>query len=107
MERSYFPSLVDRRETFVAYIERGYWIDMGTPAQYRQLHHDIMDGRYTAPPFVDRRGTSSNVSAQAQIEGDVELEGPCFIDADCLVRTGARLRPYTVSGAGVGSARAR
>ena len=100
IERSYFPSLVDRRETFVAYIERGYWIDMGTPAQYRQLHHDIMDGRYTAPPFADQPGTGNNVSTQAQIEGDVEVEGPCFIDADCLVRTGARLRPYTVLGRG-------
>ena len=55
IERSYFPSLVDRHETFVAYIDRGYWIDIGTPANYRQVHRDIMDGRYLAPPFAERR----------------------------------------------------
>ena len=115
IERSYFPSLVDRHETFVAYIDRGYWIDIGTPANYRQVHRDIMDGRYLAPPFAERRdiltrqpgvgsressGRGTWVSPDARIEGDVELEGPCFIDVDCLVRRRARLRPYTVLGRG-------
>ena len=122
IERSYFPSLVDRRETFVAYIARGYWIDIGTPAKYRQVHRDIMDGRYPAPPFADQReiltrdpgvggrdssgrgtpdaGYGTWVSPDARIEGNVELEGPCFIDVDCLVRRRARLRPYTVLGRG-------
>src|SRR5213596_3219121 len=51
IERSYFPSLIERGETFVAYVYKGYWIDIGTPAKYLQVHRDIMDGRYQAPPF--------------------------------------------------------
>src|SRR5206468_6455992 len=51
IERSYFPSLIERGETFVAYVYDGYWIDIGTPAKYLQVHRDIMDGRYAAPPF--------------------------------------------------------
>ena len=35
IERSYFPSLVERGETFVAYVYDGYWIDIGTP---REVH---------------------------------------------------------------------
>ena len=34
IERSYFPSLVERGETFVAYVYHGYWIDIGTPEKY-------------------------------------------------------------------------
>ncbi len=34
IERSYFPSLIERGETFVAYVYRGYWIDIGTPEKY-------------------------------------------------------------------------
>ncbi|HET9369359.1 MAG TPA: nucleotidyltransferase family protein, partial [Vicinamibacterales bacterium] len=49
IERAYFPSLVANAETFVAYIYRGYWIDIGTREKYRQVHRDIMDGRYLAP----------------------------------------------------------
>ncbi len=52
IERSFFPSLIERGETFVAYVYDGYWIDIGTPAKYLQVHRDIMDGRYSAPPFA-------------------------------------------------------
>src|SRR5579872_2882405 len=58
IERSFFPSLVERGETFVAYVYDGYWIDIGTPAKYLQVHRDIMDGRYSAPPF-DTAGSSA------------------------------------------------
>ncbi len=34
IERGYFPSLVERGETFVAYVDNGYWIDIGTPESY-------------------------------------------------------------------------
>ena len=34
IERSYFPSLIERGETFVAYVYDGYWIDIGTPEKY-------------------------------------------------------------------------
>ena len=53
IEKSFFPSLVERNETFVAYVYDGYWIDIGTPGKYQQVHRDIMDGRYSAPPFSD------------------------------------------------------
>ena len=55
IERSFFPSLIERGETFVAYVNDGYWIDIGTPAKYMEVHRDIMDGRYAAPPFDGRR----------------------------------------------------
>src|SRR5919206_1561265 len=53
IERSYFPSLIERGETFVAYVYNGYWIDIGTPEKYTQVHRDIMDGRFAAAPFRD------------------------------------------------------
>src|ERR671923_2174455 len=53
IERSYFPSLIERGETFVAYIDNGYWIDIGTPEKYVQVHRDIMDRRFSAGPFRD------------------------------------------------------
>ena len=34
IERGYFPSLVERGEPFFAYVDRGYWIDIGTPEKY-------------------------------------------------------------------------
>src|ERR1019366_1580597 len=56
IERGYFPSLIERGETFLAHISRGYWIDIGTPEKYMQAHRDILDGRYTVEPFDGRAG---------------------------------------------------
>jgi len=97
IERGYFPSLVQNGETFVAYIYRGYWIDIGTPEKYRQAHRDIMDGRFKAPPFADAAGTTY-VSPDARIEDGAVIEAPCFIDAGCVVKRGARIGPYSVLG---------
>jgi NDP-sugar pyrophosphorylase family protein len=97
IERAYFPSLVAERETFLAYIYRGYWIDIGAPEKYRQAHRDIMDGRFVAPPFADAPGTAL-VSPEAKVEPGAIIEGPCFIDAGAVVKAGARIGPYSVVG---------
>ena len=56
IERSFFPSFIERGETFLASIYRDYWIDIGTPEKYMQVHRDIMDGRYSMPPFDGQPG---------------------------------------------------
>ena len=48
VERDYFPSLIRDGSTFVAEVNAGYWIDIGTPEKYRQAHRDIMAGRFSA-----------------------------------------------------------
>ena len=98
IERAYFPSLVERGETFVAHIAPGYWIDIGTPAKYRQVHRDIMDGRYPAPPFGGSPGGLAWVSPEARVEPGVDLQGPCFVDAGAILKAGAHILPYSVVG---------
>jgi mannose-1-phosphate guanylyltransferase len=98
IERSYFPSLIERGETFVAYIYKGYWIDIGTPEKYTQVHRDIMDGRYQAAPFSGGAAGAGCVSPAARVEDGAIVEGPCFIDADVVVKAGARIGPYSVIG---------
>jgi NDP-sugar pyrophosphorylase family protein len=97
IERSFFPSLIERRETFVAYVYRGYWIDIGTPEKYMQVHRDVMDGRFRAAPFADHAALAS-VSPGARIEEGAVLEGPCFVDDGAVVKSGARVGPYSVVG---------
>jgi NDP-sugar pyrophosphorylase family protein len=98
IERSYFPSLIERSETFVAYVYEGYWIDIGTPEKYRQVHRDIMDGRYAAVPFRDAAPGHRWISPGARVEDGAVIEGPCFIDEGVLVKAGARVGPYSVIG---------
>ena len=96
IERSYFPSLIERGEPFVGYVYAGYWIDIGTPEKYMQVHRDIMDGRFRAAPFDG--GTRAFVSPDARVEEGAAVEGPCFVDEGVLVKAGARVGPYAVIG---------
>jgi NDP-sugar pyrophosphorylase family protein len=98
IERSYFPSLIERGETFVAYVYDGYWIDIGTPDKYTQVHRDIMDGRFTAPPFRDAADPRACIAPDARIEDGAIIDGPVFIDEGVLVKSGARVGPYAVLG---------
>ncbi len=97
IERSFFPSLIERGDTFVSYVYRGYWIDIGTPEKYVQVHRDIMDGRYHMAPFG---GSPSRafVAADARVEDGATLEGPCFVDGGAVIKAGARIGPYSVIG---------
>ncbi len=97
IERSYFPSLIERGETFVAYVYKGYWIDIGTPEKYMQVHRDIMDHRYHVAPYTSSQAAVC-VAPTARIEEGAIVEGPCFIDADVVVKAGARIGPYSVIG---------
>ena len=98
IERSFFPSLVERGETFVSYVSKGYWIDIGTPEQYMQVHRDIMNGLYVAPPFSNGRRTTAIVESGAHVDPGAEIVGPVYIDGGASVRTGARIGPYAVLG---------
>jgi NDP-sugar pyrophosphorylase family protein len=96
IERTYFPSLVEREETFVAYIYRGYWIDIGTPTKYVQVHRDIMDGTFAAAPFAGTGGVAHTEGAR--IEDGAVITGPCFIDEGAVIKAGAEVAPHSVIG---------
>lgn len=98
IERGYFPSLVARGETFVAYPYRGYWLDIGTPASYRQVHRDIMDARFHARPFPTAGGDRVSIAPSAQIDPGATITGPCFIDEEARIGAGAVVGPHAVIG---------
>jgi NDP-sugar pyrophosphorylase family protein len=100
IERSFFPSFIERGETFVAYRHDGYWIDIGTPEKYSQVHRDIMDGRFAAPPFASNGASHVHCGEDVRIEEGALVEGPVFLDDGTVVRAGAQIGPYSVLGRG-------
>ncbi len=100
VERQFFPSLVDRNETFVAHVNRGYWLDIGTPEKYIQAHRDIMTGRCQAYPFFDRHSRDSLVAPDATVSSKAKLEAPCFVSSGARIEAGARISAHTVIGQG-------
>src|SRR5262245_45909555 len=101
IERAYFPSLVERGEPFFAYVDRGYWIDIGTPEKYVQVHRDMFDGRFGGGLFAAAENGKPIVAPEARVEDGATLEGPCFVDAGAQVKEGAVIGPYAVIGRSV------
>src|SRR5690606_25596817 len=101
IERGYFPSLVERGEPFYAYVYDGYWIDIGTPEKYVQVHRDMFDGKFVGGPFVTADRRQPVVAPDARIEEGATREAPCFGDSGAPVKSGAVIGPYSVIGRGV------
>ena len=99
IERGYFPSLVERGEPFYAYVDRGYWIDIGTPEKYVQVHRDMFDGRFKGGGFADR--DRPMVAADARVEEGARLDPMCFVDSGAQIKAGAVVGPYSVVGRNV------
>ena len=53
IERAFFPDLLARGDRVLGPVHRGYWIDIGTPEKYLQVHRDILHAALRGGP---RRG---------------------------------------------------
>jgi len=48
-ERELFPMLLEREEPIYSVITDSYWIDIGTPSKYLEVHRDILNGKFRSP----------------------------------------------------------
>jgi len=84
-EYGVFPELLKRGEKFYAHVPDGaYWIDIGTPARYLQVHHDILAGRVGGLNLKDRRGSFDSATHS-------EIDELSIIADDCTLKPGAQI----------------
>jgi len=84
-EYGLFPDLLRRGEPFFAHVPTdAYWIDIGTPERYLQVHHDLLAGRVRGVE-VERGAANFSRHDSADID-DLSLVGD-----GCVVAPGARV----------------
>lgn len=84
-EYNLFPDLLARGEKFFAHIpQAGYWIDIGTPQRYLQVHHDLLAGRVGGEKRFIKRGTFDLATAASVDDASV-------IGDDCVIKPGAEI----------------
>jgi len=95
IERGFFPTLLKRGDLVRAHVHRGYWIDIGTPEKYRQVHRDVLSGRF--PVDLDGARTPEGwIHPDATIDPAAVLAGPVYVGPRCRVAAGARIGPGAV-----------
>lgn len=92
IERGFFPALLERGEAVYADVHRGYWIDIGTPEKYRQVHRDVLNRRF--PVALDGEERDGGwFHPTAIISSQATLVPPCFIGPRTVIMEGARVGP--------------
>jgi NDP-sugar pyrophosphorylase family protein len=100
IERRFFPELLARGDRVTAFVHRGYWIDIGTPEKYLQVHRDVLGGRFAVKVEAGER-SGGWVHREAAVEEGVELEPPFYVGPRCRVAKGAQVGRGAVLTAGV------
>ncbi|GIW10949.1 MAG: nucleotidyltransferase [Dehalococcoidia bacterium] len=107
-ERQLFPELVAAGERVFAFPTDAYWIDIGTPEKYRQVHADLLAGRlgdHLGNPHGDGlwAGDGCQIDPSATLIGPVALgdrvrigpgvvvSGPTVIGADSVIGANAHV----------------
>jgi NDP-sugar pyrophosphorylase family protein len=95
IERAFFPALLARGDLVRAHVHRGYWIDIGTPEKYGQVHRDVLAGRF--PVALDgERGPAGWIHPRATVSEGARLVGPVYLGPGVVVAAGAVIGPNAV-----------
>ena len=84
-ERGLFPTLLEKKEVVVSSILDQYWIDIGTPKKYLEVHHDILAGK-----FASKRVPASQLDRNS-LPPNATVDAKSIIDADVTIRSGVRI----------------
>ena len=89
-ERDLFPALLERGERLTGIVSDRYWIDIGTPAKYLEVHRDLLNGKYTSPDVPLPYRTEGTPPAGAFVDG-VSIVAP-----DVVMREGVRIESSVI-----------
>ena len=84
-ERGLFPTLLENKEPVLAFLFDKYWIDIGTPQKYLEVHHDILSRK-----FVSAR-VGKNALDRALLPGGAVVDANSIVDQDVTIREGVRI----------------
>lgn len=84
-ERGLFPTLLENKEPVLSFVLDRYWIDIGTPRKYLEVHHDILAGR-----FASSRVSRSQLD-RGSLPANVSIDDKSIIDADVIIREGVHI----------------
>jgi len=80
------------------FVQDGYWKDLGTPDDYRQIHVDTLDGKSPLKIPAVQREPGIWLADGVMLGPTVRVEPPVFLGPAARVGTGARIGPHTVLG---------
>ena len=97
-ERGLFPLLLEQGKPIYACPSSAYWIDMGNPEKYLQLHKDLLTGKGSQYGFTS--GDEVLIGDQSYIHPTAQIKGPTLIGNNCTIGQKVKLKGPVVIGSG-------
>ena len=98
VERETFPGFVRDGASLYGYVDRSYWLDIGTPAALQKATRDLISGAAQSDAYEHllRSGShelraDSLIATSAQIATGADIRSGNYIGADVIVHSGAEL----------------
>ncbi|MBI2329640.1 MAG: NDP-sugar synthase [Chloroflexi bacterium] len=98
IERETFQQLLARGEAMYAYSSPAYWLDMGTPEKYLQLHRDLLSGKCRHYGLNPGKGVL--LGEHTDIHPTTQIKGPVIIGNNCSIGRRVQLIGPVVIGDG-------
>ncbi|MCX7795575.1 MAG: NDP-sugar synthase [bacterium] len=103
-----FPALMEKQAPLYGYLSSGYWMDIGSIADYKKVHNDIGDGKLQIPHYGElftdnvRIGTGTYIDKAnffgsvfigngVKLEEGVTIVGPSFIGDSVKIEKGTKI----------------
>jgi mannose-1-phosphate guanylyltransferase/phosphomannomutase len=96
--RNLFPRLLENQEPFFCYRAEGYWCDVGSLAQYRNVHFDALTGRVKLNLPARRVANGIWVGDDVEIHPTVKLKAPFYVGNGVRMSRNSSLGRFSVLG---------
>lgn len=84
-ERDLFPTLLENQQPVYSYRSDAYWVDVGSPQNYKKLHDDILLG-YAPDNFRTTPISSGLIKGTGcKVAGNVRSVGPVLLGNGCVI----------------------
>lgn len=97
-ERDLFPTLLENLKPVYSYRSDAYWIDVGSPKNYKKLHDDILLGY--APDNFKNAPVSNGLTkgTECKFGGNFRSFGPVLVGNGCVIGENVELNGPLVIG---------
>ncbi len=97
VEKEVFPTLLQKGYKVAVYRDSHYWLDLGTPEKYVQIHRDIFGGKYQIGMENFYSGAAKN-RENLKIHKTARIRKPVCLGKNVHIEAGAVVGPNVMLG---------
>ncbi len=101
VEKEVYPGLLSSGIRMSAYKNDNYWIDIGTPHKYLELHQNVLDGAFSYPFMEAEYKNSIVIGGDTYVSPTAKLIPPITIGDGCHIAGDVIIGPHAVIGNGI------